>query len=149
MRSSHILDANGIETLIPNSSFVEQNVTNWTLSNQSVRIVINVGIAYGSPVREAKKLLLDVAEEHGLVLDEPAPQVLLEDFASDSLLLGLYVWVELKPDVSWKVIASDLRCMINLTLAENNIEIAFSQRDIHLDTRRPLEVKMTNVKDEN
>ncbi len=149
MRSSHILDANGIETLIPNSSFIEQNVTNWTLSNQSVRIVINVGIAYGSPVREAKKLLIQAAEEHGLVLDEPVPQVLLEDFASDALLLGLYVWVELKPDVSWKVIASDLRCMINHALAENNIEIAFSQRDIHLDTRRPLEVKMTNVKDEN
>lgn len=148
MRSSHILDANGIETLIPNSSFIEQNVTNWTLSNQSVRIVINVGIAYGSPVREAKKLLLDVAEQHGLVLDEPKPQVLLEDFASDALLLGLYVWVELKPDVSWKVIASDLRCMINHILTEHNIEIAFPQRDIHLDIRHPLDVRVTNIQTE-
>lgn len=148
MRSSHILDANGIETLIPNSTFVEQNVTNWTLSNQSVRIVINVGVAYGSPIREVKKQLLDVAEQHGLVLDEPAPLVLLEDFASDALLFSLYVWVELKPNVSWKTIASDLRCMIEHALTEHNIEIAFPQRDIHLDIRHPLDVRVTNVQPE-
>ena len=55
VRSSHILDANGIETLIPNSTFIEQNVTNWTLSSKSVRIVVNIGIAYGSPVKEVSR----------------------------------------------------------------------------------------------
>ena len=72
MRSSHIIDANGIETLIPNSTFIEQNVTNWTLSNEAVRIVVNIGIAYGSPVKEVSELLLDVADQHGLVEDDPA-----------------------------------------------------------------------------
>ena len=70
VRSSHILDANGIETLIPNSTFIEQNVTNWTLSSKSVRIVVNIGIAYGSPVKEVSRLLLEVADRHGLVLEE-------------------------------------------------------------------------------
>ena len=68
--------------------------------------------------------------------------VLFEDFGSDALLFGLYVWVEIKPDVSWKVIASDLRYMINKTLDEHGIVIAFPQRDIHLDTSRPLEVRV-------
>ncbi|MDD1619269.1 MAG: mechanosensitive ion channel, partial [Methylococcaceae bacterium] len=86
VRSSHIIDGNGIETVIPNSTFIEQNVTNWTLTSKSVRIVVNIGIAYGSPVKEVKRLLLDVAEQHGLVLGNPAPMVLLEDFASDALL---------------------------------------------------------------
>ena len=72
----------------------------------------------------------------------PAPQVLFEDFGSDALLFGLYVWVEINPDVSWKTIASDLRYMINKTLTENGIVIAFPQRDIHLDTSRPLEVRV-------
>jgi small-conductance mechanosensitive channel len=142
MRSSHILDANGIETLIPNSTFIEQNVTNWTLSSKSVRIVVNIAIAYGSSVKEVTRLLLEVADRHGLALDEPAPQVLFEDFGSDALLFGLYVWVEIKPEVSWKTIASDLRFMINKTLNENGIVIAFPQRDIHLDTSRPLEVRV-------
>ena len=67
VRSSHIIDGNGIETVIPNSTFIEQNVTNWTLSSKSVRIVVNIGIAYGSPVRDVRKLLLEVADQHGLV----------------------------------------------------------------------------------
>ena len=142
VRSSHIIDGNGIETVIPNSTFIEQNVTNWTLTSKSVRIVVNIGIAYGSPVKEVKKLLLDVAEQHGLVLGDPAPMVLLEDFASDALLFGLYIWVEINPEVSWKTIASDLRYMINKTLDEHDIVIAFPQRDIHLDTSRPLEVRV-------
>jgi small-conductance mechanosensitive channel len=107
-----------------------------------VRIVVNIGIAYGSPVKEVKRLLLDVAHQHGLVLGDPAPMVLLEDFASDALLFGLYVWVEINPEVSWKTIASDLRYMINKTLIEHDIVIAFPQRDIHLDTSRPLEVRV-------
>jgi len=142
VRSSHIIDGNGIETVIPNSTFIEQNVTNWTLSSKSVRIVVSIGIAYGSPVKEVKRLLLEVADQHGLVLDEPAPVVLLEDFGSDALLFGLYIWVEIKPDVSWKTIASDLRYMINKTLAENGIVISFPQRDVHLDISRPLDVRV-------
>ena len=142
VRSSHIIDGNGIETVIPNSTFIEQNVTNWTLTSKSVRIVVNIGIAYGSPVREVRNLLLEAADQHGLTLDDPAPMVLFEDFGSDALLFGLYVWVEIKPDVSWKVIASDLRYMISKALDEHGIVIAFPQRDIHLDTSRPLEIRV-------
>jgi potassium efflux system protein len=142
VRSSHIRDTNGIETLIPNSTFIEQNVTNWTLSNEAVRIVVKVGVAYGSPVKEVSELLLDVAARHGLVEDDPEPQVQFEDFGSDALLFGLYIWIQLKPEVSWMVVASDLRYMINKTLTEKGIVISFPQRDIHLDTSRPLEVRV-------
>jgi len=142
VRSSHILDANGIETLVPNSTFIEQNVTNWTLHDQTIRIVVNIGVAYGSPIKEVRRLLLEAADQHGLALDEPAPTVLFEDFGSDALLFGLYAWIELKRDVSWKVIASDLRYMIHKTLNEHGIVIAFPQRDVHIDSSRPLEVRV-------
>ncbi|MGR8999600.1 MAG: mechanosensitive ion channel domain-containing protein [Gammaproteobacteria bacterium] len=142
VRSSQILEANGIETLIPNSTFIEQNVTNWTLSDQSVRIVVNIGVAYGSPIKEVTRLLIEVADRHGLVLKEPAPFVLFEDFGSDALLFGLYVWVELKREVHWKVIASDLRYMIHKTMDEHGIVIAFPQRDVHIDSSRPLDVRV-------
>ncbi|MEI7997053.1 MAG: hypothetical protein WCH01_19330, partial [Methylococcaceae bacterium] len=69
-------------------------------------------------------------------------QVLFEDFGSDALLFGLYIWVIINPDVSWKAIASDLRYMISKTLDEHGIVIAFPQRDIHLDASRPLEVRV-------
>jgi len=68
--------------------------------------------------------------------------VLLEDFGSDALIFGLYIWVEISPEVSWKTIASDLRYMINKSLDEHGIVISFPQRDIHLDTSRPLEIRV-------
>lgn len=144
VRSSNILDANGIETIIPNSTFIEQNVTNWTLSDQIVRTVIKVGVAYGSSTKETSRILLEEANRHGLVLESPPPQVLFEDFGDDALLFGLYVWVQLKLDVSWKAIASDLRFMINRSLSEHGIVIAFPQRDIHLDISKPLEVRVVS-----
>lgn len=145
MRSSHIRDGNGIETLIPNSTFIEQNVTNWTLSSQSVRIVVKLGVAYGSPVQELAELLLEVAGRHGLVMDKPPPEVLFEDFGADALQFGLYVWVEIKPGVDWRGIASDLRFMINKTLAAHGIVMAFPQRDVHLDAAKPLEVRILDA----
>ncbi len=146
IRSSHIRDANGIETLIPNSTFIEQNVTNWTLSSQSVRIAVKIGVAYGSPVQEVSDLLVEAAGRHGLVLEKPAPEVLFEDFGSDALLFGLYVWVELKPGVDWRTIASDLRYMMNKSLITKGIVIAYPQRDVHFDTRGPLEVRVLSDK---
>lgn len=142
MRSSHIRDGNGIETLIPNSTFIEENVTNWTLSSQSVRIAVKVGVAYGSNPQEVTEILLNTAERHGLVQDKPAPDVVFEDFGSDALIFGLYVWVEIKMGVDWRVIASDLRYMLYKTLTSKGVVLAFPQRDIHLDASQPLPVRI-------
>ena len=144
VRSSHIRDANGIETLIPNSVFIEEQVTNWTLTSQSVRIVVKVGVAYGSPVQQVTDSLLEAAARHGLIQDKPAPQVLFEDFGSDALLFGLYVWVELTPEVDWRLVASDLRYIINKKFAAEKITIAFPQRDVRLEVTQPLAVKLSN-----
>lgn len=142
VRSSHIRDSSGIETVIPNSTFVEENVTNWTLSNRSVRIAVKLGVAYGTNVHDLMDLLQQTADRHGLVQKDPAPQVLFEDFGADALQFGLYVWVELKPGVDWTLVASDLRHMIYKTLAANGIVMAFPQRDVHLDTAQPLQVRV-------
>lgn len=71
VRSCTIRDINGIETLVPNSTFLEQNVTNWTLSSRKVGHVLSIGVAYDSPVRQVSDLLLEVARRHKLVLLSP------------------------------------------------------------------------------
>jgi len=68
--------------------------------------------------------------------------VQFEDFGSDALLFSLYVWVQLKPEISWTVVASDLRYMIYKTLTEHGIVMAFPQRDIHLNNSRPLKIRV-------
>ncbi|MDZ4151133.1 mechanosensitive ion channel, partial [Methylicorpusculum sp.] len=133
-----------IETLIPNSTFIEEKVTNWTLSNQSVRIAVKIGVAYGSPVQEVTDILREAAERHGLIEDKPPPQILFEDFGSDALIFGLYVWLELSPEVDWRVVASDLRYIINKKFAARGISMAFPQRDVHLDINQPLDIRVLN-----
>jgi small-conductance mechanosensitive channel len=142
IRSSTISDVNGIDTIIPNSTFVEQNLTNWTLENRHVRFSVKVGVAYGSPVKEVDRLLHDAADRHGLILDDPAPEVAFEDFGADALLFTLYYWLDLKPDVIARRVATDLRFMIEKSFGEHGIVIAYPQRDVHLDTAKPLEVRV-------
>lgn len=143
VRSCTIRDVNGIETLVPNSTFLEQNVTNWTLSSRQVRYTLNVGVAYGSPVRRVAELLQEVAARHNLVLKEPAPEVLFMDFADNALQFALYVWLEVGPGRrGGTVVLSDLRFMIDASFAEHGIAIPFPQRDVHLAAAAPLPVRV-------
>jgi small-conductance mechanosensitive channel len=143
LRSTTIVDLNGIETLIPNSTFIEQNVTNWTYSNNQVRYAIKLGVAYGSPVRRVMELLREVAERHGHVLKEPAPEVLFEDFGADALQFGLYYWLDTSRSTG-RLVASDLRSMIDASFTEHGVVIAFPQRDVHLDAAAPIPVRVVN-----
>ena len=142
IRSSTISDVNGIDTIIPNATFVEQNLTNWTLENRRVRFSVKVGVAYGSPVKEVERLLYEAAERHGLILDNPSPEVAFEDFGADALMFTLYYWLDLKPDVIARRVATDLRFMIEKSFGEHGVVIAYPQRDVHLDTAKPLEVRV-------
>lgn len=142
LRSSVVRDMQGIETLIPNSSFLEQNVTNWTYTNRRVRFSVRVGAAYGSDTREVRDLLMEVGRRHGLVLKQPQPFVLFDDFGSDALVFSLNFWLELDPEIDRWVVQSDLRFMIEEAFSKAGITVAFPQRDVHLDTSRPLAIQV-------
>jgi potassium efflux system protein len=74
--------------------------------------------------------------------DDPARYAIFEDFGNDSLIFALYVWFEFQPNASLLVVLSDLRFMIERQFREAGIEIAFPQRDVHLDTTGPLRVEL-------
>jgi len=142
VRASVVRDTQGIETLIPNSSFLEQSVTNWTYNNMRVRFSVQVGVAYDADLRRVRELLEQVGGRHNLLIQEPPPFVLLDDFGPDALLVSLNFWLELRPEVDRLAVQSDLRFMIVQTFAKAGIAIAFPQRDVHLDTSHPLEIQM-------
>lgn len=142
LRASTITDVNGVETFIPNSTFIEQNLTNWTYTSGRIRFNVKVGVAYGSPVRVVIQLLEEVAARHGKVLKHPPPEVLFEDFASDALLFSLYYWLDVGGGPPARQVASDLRAMIESALAAQGIAIPFPQRDVHLDATTPVPVRI-------
>ena len=144
IRSSTIRTGDGIETLVPNSALVENNVINWTHSSSEVRRSIKVAVAYGSDTRAVAETLLAQAERHGQVLKQPPPRVLFEDFGADGLAFALQFWIDYAKGVDGTQIASDLRFMAEKALAEAGISIPFPQRDLHLDATRPLQIEVVS-----
>ncbi len=129
------------EHLIPNKELITGQVINWTLSDGAVRVIIPVGIAYGSDARRAMALLLEAAAEVDNVLQEPAPRASFEDFGDNALVLWLRCYVSEDRIGTW----TELRTVINEKFAEAGISISFPQRDVHLDTLEPLQVEVRHL----
>jgi len=132
----------GIDMLIPNSVFLERTVTNWTLSDQLLRFSVTVGIAYGSPVETAMRLIREAVTEHMAVLKVPMPLVLLEDFGDSALMLRVDYWLDISLQDNSRQVSSEIRLSIDKRFAEHGIAIPFPQRDVHLDSRDPIRVEM-------
>jgi small-conductance mechanosensitive channel len=143
MRSSSIKRFDGVEMLVPNSLFLQQNVTNWTSSDKLIRYSISVGVAYGSPTQETQRLIRKAVEDQREVLRDPQAYVVFENFADSSLNFTAYFWLELEPAINSLVVFSDIRHRIGERLAEAGIAIPFPQRDLHLDAGKPIEIKVT------
>ena len=142
MRSSSIKRFDGVEMLVPNSLFLQQNVTNWTSSDKRVRYSIPVGVAYGSPTRETEQVILKAVEEQPEVLRDPEPYVVFENFADSSLNFTAYFWIELDPAINSLVVFSDIRHRIGERLTEAGIVIPFPQRDLHVAADKPIEIRV-------
>jgi potassium efflux system protein len=116
--------------IIPNADLVSTQVVNWTLSNRRVRLIIPVGVAYGSDVSLVMETLMASARDNSMIAASPSPQVLFLNFGESSLEFELRVWV-LDAD-NRLVVSSDLHQEIDRRFREAKIEIAFPQRDLHL-----------------
>ncbi len=126
------------EHLIPNKELITGQVINWSLSSNAIRVIIPVGIAYGSDVRKALALLLEAAREVELVQTEPEPRATFEDFGDNALILWLRCYVAEDRIGAW----TELRTRINDKFNEAGIVISFPQRDVHLDMAEPLRIEI-------
>ncbi len=140
IRATTIRDFDRRELLVPNKEFITQQLLNWSLSDQVTRWVVEVGVAYGSDIEQAMLEIRDALRAQPLILREPEPSVAFELFGDSSLLIRARYFME-KLDQRLQV-SSDLMLDINRRLKEKGIAIAFPQRDVHLDTSRPLEIRM-------
>ncbi len=132
VRSSTIRTFDGIEILVPNSTFVENNVTNWTYSSAKVRRSIKVGVDYAASPQHVRDVLLQVVTGHEQVLSDPEPRVLLEEFGSDAMTFNIQYWIDYSKDTDAALVASELRFMIKKSLDEAGIAIPFPQRVVHI-----------------
>lgn len=139
MRSTRIITNDNISVIVPNSQFINGNVTNWSHNDRLVRFHYPIGVSYKENPEEVKKIVLSVAENHEGVLKDPAPALWFVEYGDNSLNFELVVWTSTyiqKP----VVLKSELYYIIFKEFEKHNIEIPFPQRDIHI--RSGLEQKI-------
>jgi small-conductance mechanosensitive channel len=129
LRASVLRDADGSETLIPNSTLVEQNVTS---RSRTVRQTIVVTVAPGSEPRAVADALRSAAERHGLLTESKKPEVFLDEFTGAGLRFSMNYWIEHGPGVDRQRVASDLRLMILNAFDDAGIALAKGALDLRL-----------------
>jgi small-conductance mechanosensitive channel len=132
-RSTRIRRVDGVHLLIPNSKLLENTVVNWTLVDKLVRTSVKVGVAYGSPAKKVAALIMQATVDENEVLKEPKPLVTFEDFGDNSLVFEVTYWIHSNVEGGLRVTRSNIRFRLDELFEENNIVIAFPQRDVHLD----------------
>jgi potassium efflux system protein len=141
-RSTRIRAADNTQIVVPNSFFLQNNLVNFTLSDDIVRTQIAVGVAYGSPAREVERRIRQALDEHPGVLKDREPRILFSDFGDNALIFQALFWLRAKTMLERRQLESDLRFRIDDLFREAGITIAFPQRDVHLDAARPVPVRL-------
>ncbi len=144
IRATTILTWDRQELLVPNKEFITGTLLNWSLSDQVSRLLIEVGVAYGSDVAQAMSIIAKAAEDHPKVLEDPSPFVTFEGFGDNTLNLKLRCYLD---DMNIRLsTTSDLHEAINSAFSEAGIVIAFPQRDIHFDADSALNIRLSTDK---
>lgn len=141
-RSTKIKTVDNTHIVVPNSSFLEKNVLNWTLSDDVMRVSIDVGVAYNSDIHKVKEILDGIMEAEPRVLSQPRPVILLHNFGNSAIEFKVYFWSRLPYKlIELEKLRSVLRYEIADQFKKHQVVIAFPQRDVHVDIGAPIKIQ--------
>jgi potassium efflux system protein len=130
MRATHIVDYDRKELVVPNKIFITDRLINWTLSDTVSRLVLTIGVVYGTDIDVVEEVFREAIKQTELVLLDPEPKIVFHGFGESSLDFNIYVFVnELNNRLT---IRHNLQKNIYNALRAHHIEIPFPQRDLHI-----------------
>ncbi len=132
VRSTEIETRDYCNVLVPNSSFISENVKNWTLRNRIGRVTVSIGAAYDCNPRKVREVLLQVARECPDVVSKPEPLVDVASFGGSSIDFVLNVFVDIDDIYKETRVRTDLSIAIFEAFEKAGIAIPFTQADISI-----------------
>jgi potassium efflux system protein len=130
IRATTITNWDRQDLIVPNKEFITGRVLNWTLGNQVNRIVIKLGVAYGTDTNQVRDLLLGIVKAHPTVMNDPAPMVTFEGFGASSLDFVIRAYL---PSLDSRLeIIHQLHTAIDQAFRQHGIEMPFPQQDVHI-----------------
>lgn len=143
IRSTIVRTGANAVTLMPNTTFIEKKLTNWTMSG-TIACTLRISVAYGTEIPLLNQIFLGVMEEARAILKVPTPSVACVDFGDNALVFELYYNIESASFPIRGTVQSDLRLRLNELFIKHKIEIPFAQRDVRLRLGETVSVKVLN-----
>jgi MscS family membrane protein len=135
LRSTRILNFDNNLVIIPNAELVKNQIINVSYPAGAVRVLVDVGVAYGTDIEKAKQIVSDLAKKHTDVLPDPVPEVFLMDFGDSAIKLRLVARTD---DYRKRFrVETMLREQIYKAFTDEGIEIPFPQRVVHISNSSP------------
>jgi potassium efflux system protein len=132
IRSSVVTTWDGADVIIPNGDLLSQHLVNWTNGSTKRRYEIDLGVAYGSDLNQVKTILIEVLNQHELILKNPTPMVWVTKFNDSSIDFVIKYWV---PHFNFgNDVRNDLIIAIDVAFKTNGIEIPFPQQNVYLQS---------------
>jgi small-conductance mechanosensitive channel len=131
IRAVSVITRDKKEYLIPNENLMVNQVENWSYSSREVRVKIPVGVAYGSDMQLAERLMLQAAKDSPRVLDHPRTNVLMMGFGESSVNFEIRIWIT-DPEDGISNVRSDVLKRLWVLFRDNGVEIPYPQRDLNL-----------------
>ena len=135
MRATRLKTSDGADVVVPNGTLLSQNLLNWTLSDTSRRLEVNVGVAYGSDLKRVLEILLSAAIATPGLIASPAPSVTFVGMGASSLNFSVSGWTN--DFANWGAIRSNMAVRVYDALAAAGVEIPFPQHDVHVRSISP------------
>ncbi|EDZ62829.1 mechanosensitive ion channel, MscS-like protein [Sulfurimonas gotlandica GD1] len=136
IRSTTIRTFDNIDVIVPNSSFVQNNVVNWTMEDKIKRLHIPFSVAYDTEVEDVEKAIFDALNKSSLYFihndDDRMPRIRMTMMNSSSVDFELLVWIEWNSQLKNVSMKSDFLILIYNALRANNIKIPFPQLDLYI-----------------